>query len=61
MDLFKEFANCLKPVNLTDCDGYRMSDCCNAPIINSDICSRCKEHCSCQCIDCDEKCDNDKI
>lgn len=38
-----------------DCDGCRLSDCCNAPI-DTDIliCSDCKEHCGTMCDDCDE-------
>ena len=44
-----------------ECDGYKMSDCCNAPT-DTDIliCSECKEHCGVMCDDCEEDCENRK-
>lgn len=38
-----------------DCELRNQSACCNAPIIHSDICSDCKEHCDVACEDCEEK------
>jgi hypothetical protein len=37
------------------CTGYNTSDCCNAPIKWTDICSECGEHCSTQCEDCENR------
>ena len=39
-----------------DCNGWELSDCCNAPT-DTDIliCSDCKEHCGLMCDECDEK------
>ena len=44
-----------------NCDGYRMSDCCNAPT-DTDIliCMECGEHCGVMCDDCEEDCENRK-
>jgi len=28
-----------------DCSGYPMSNCCSAPIVITDMCSECYEHC----------------
>jgi len=37
-----------------NCDKAGTSDCCNANIIWSDICSDCKEHCSDACEECED-------
>lgn len=42
------------------CDGYKLSDCCNAAV-DPDIliCSDCKEHCGLMCDSCDDNnCEN---
>lgn len=38
------------------CNGYNLSNCCNAPT-DTDIliCSECKEHCGVMCDDCEEE------
>lgn len=41
------------------CDGWEESNCCNALIIHSDICSDCGEHCDTQCSDCEYKQDEE--
>ena len=44
-----------------NCDGWRMSDCCNA-FTDPDvlICSECGEHCGTMCDFCDERdCDSE--
>ena len=42
--------------NICDhCSVRDTSDCCNAPIIYTDICSNCGEHCSSACEECEYK------
>jgi hypothetical protein len=35
-----------------ECEGYHLSSCCGAVIINHDLCGSCLEHCDSQCSDC---------
>ena len=49
--------------NSENCEGYCLSNCCDASISDEgDICmSRgCHEHCSTQCTDCEEPCEDFK-
>ncbi len=37
------------------CDGQKLSNCCNSKILDdSDLCSKCKEHCISICDECKE-------
>ena len=42
-----------------DCEGWRLSACCGAPIKWNSICMSCGEHTEPQCYDCDCKYDCD--
>ena len=45
-------------MNNLECDGFRMSACCNAPTdMDILICSDCGEHCGLMCDDCEEPCE----
>ncbi len=37
------------------CDGHEESNCCNALIVNHDICSDCNEHTENRCVNCPDK------
>jgi len=52
-----------KRKNTENCDGYQLSNCCNARIYDeTDICSNriCHEHCDTQCSDCEDVCEDHK-
>jgi len=44
-----------------ECMDWKLSNCCGAKIIYTDICSDCKEHAAACCDDCDHyyECDNE--
>jgi len=59
----KLFNNTKKVEEINEtCEGYEHSNCCEALIKHSDICSECGEHCDTMCSDCNLKdtCPNKK-
>lgn len=46
--------NCVYNTAIDECEGWRSSDCCGAPIKFIDICEQCGEHCGCMCDYCEK-------
>lgn len=49
--LFKEIIRPMTDDEKKNCDGYKLSNCCGAPIVNG-ICTDCNEHTTNECSTC---------